>query len=150
MVDNLQIGGLANPWRAGRNSSGSRLSILDGSGNGADVLKRALSRVKPDDGGEAHFRFGKASRFTAVTPEQRTQPGATVTWPDDGNQDDEPKEIHIIEYDEVSRCWETIRVENPDDSEQYVMVRNTTRVVFVGRDDGLYRAFNLAKAGDYK
>ncbi|TIW11296.1 MAG: hypothetical protein E5V66_14120 [Mesorhizobium sp.] len=150
MADPLQITGLSNPWRAGRNSSGARLSIMSGGNNGADVLKRALAKVKPDEGGEAHFRFGKASRFTLTSPEQKTQPGVNVSWPDDGNQDDEPKDIHIIEYDEVSRCWETIRVENPDDPEQYVMVRNTTRVVFVGREDGLYRAFNLAKAGDYK
>ncbi|AZV21483.1 hypothetical protein [Mesorhizobium sp. M7A.F.Ce.TU.012.03.2.1] len=147
MVD---IRGPANPWRAGRNSSGARLFISDGGGNGDGVLKRALAKIKPDEGGDAHFRFGKASRFTLTTPEQKTQPGATVTWPDDGNQDDEPKEIHIIEFDEVSRCWETIRVENPDDPEQYVMVRNTLRVVFLGRDDGLYRAFNLAPADAYK
>ncbi|RWB85908.1 MAG: hypothetical protein EOQ52_20365 [Mesorhizobium sp.] len=128
------------------------LSNLFGDASGGDsVLKRALSKVKPDEGGEAHFRFGKASSFSLVDPTtQRTSPSVSYNWPDDGNQDDEPKEFHIIEYDEVSRCWETIRVENPDDPEQYVMVRNTLRVVFVGRDDGLYRAFNLAKADAYK
>ncbi|TIM16288.1 MAG: hypothetical protein E5Y67_03590 [Mesorhizobium sp.] len=111
------------------------------------MLKRALAKVLAEDNsGDADFRWGKPSRFTLTTPEQKTNPGSSVTWPTDGNQDDEPKEIHIIEFDEVSRCWETIRVENPDDPEQYVMVRNITRVVFLGRDDGLYRAFNFRTA----
>ncbi|MER9937406.1 hypothetical protein [Mesorhizobium sp. M0088] len=142
----VEIRAPANPWRAGRNSSGSRwVSIVD-SGNGDGVLKRALSKVKPDEGGDAHFRFGKAARFQAVTPDARTNPGATVIWPNDNDPDNEPKETHIIEFDEVYRCWETIRVENPDDAEQYVMVRNITRIIFLGRDDGLYRSFNLRTA----
>lgn len=146
----VEVRGLANPWRAGRNGSGARLSIFDRAGNGDGVLKRALSLVKPDEGGDAHFRFGKAARFQAVTPDKITNPGATVIWPKDNDPDNEPKEIHLIEYDEVSRCWETIRVENPDDPDQYVMVRNTIRIVFLGRDDHLYRVFNLAKAEEYK
>lgn len=144
----VEIRGLPDPWRAGHNSSGARISLTSSSGNGDSVLKRVLSKVKPDEGGDAHFRFGKASRFTAVTPDPRTQPSISVTWPDDGNQDDEPKEIHIIEYDEVSRQTETIRVENPDDSEQYVMVKNVLRIIFQGRDDGLFRGFNLKPASE--
>lgn len=118
---------------------------------GERVLQEALARVSaPDNSGDADFSIGKAARFTLTDPVKKTSPGVSVTWPNDGNQDDEPKEIHIIEFDEVSRCWETIRVENPDDPDQYVMVRNTLRVVFLGRDDGLYRAFNLAPADAYK
>ncbi|WP_027037873.1 hypothetical protein [Mesorhizobium ciceri] len=146
----MDIIGLSNPWQAGRNSSGARISIINRVGNGEDVLKRALARVPAEGDGEAHFRFGGPSSFTLTQPDAKSNPGTTVTWPDDGNQDDEPKDIHIIEFDEVSRCWETIRVENPDDAEQYVMVRNTTRIVFLGRDDQQYRAFNLAKADEYK
>lgn len=143
----VSIGGLANPWRAGRNSAGSTFELISRTGSGERVLKRALAKVLAEDNsGDADFRWGKPSRFTLTTPEQKTNPGSSVTWPTDGNQDDEPKEIHIIEFDEVSRCWETIRVENPDDPEQYVMVRNITRVVFLGRDDGLYRAFNFRTA----
>lgn len=145
----MQITGFLDPWRARPTGVGGRLSIGDRGNNGADVLKRAISRVKPDEGGDAHFRFGKASRFTAVTPEQSTNPGVTVTWPpDDSNKDDEPKEIHIIEYDEVFRQTETLRVENPDDAEQYVMVKNVLRIIFQGRDDGLFRGFNLKSAKD--
>lgn len=143
----VEIRGFPDPWRAGRNSTGARLSISDSTSNGDAVLKRALSKVKPDEGGEAHFRFGKASRFTAVTPDQRTQPSVEIIWPpDDDKKDDEPKEVHIIEYDEVFRKTETIRVEQQDDPENWVEVKNTLRLVVLGRDDGLYRAFNFKSA----
>jgi hypothetical protein len=118
---------------------------------GERVLQEALARVPPvDNSGDADFSIGGPSSFTVTEPEKQTNPGVHYVFPPDNNQNDEPKDIHIIEFDEVSRCWETIRVENPDDPEQYVMVRNTLRVVFLGRDDGQYRAFNLAKAGEYK
>lgn len=147
MADGISIGGLPDPWRAGRNSSGATLSFIT-TNNGESVLKRALSKIKPDEGGEAHTRFGKASRFTGTTPVQKTQPGATITWPDDNNQDDEPKEVHISEYDWVSRCWEDVRVENPEDSEQWVEVRNIFRIVFQSRDDGRFIALNLPRVAD--
>jgi hypothetical protein len=149
MADGFTIQGIPDPWQAGRNTSGARFSII-ASNNGDRVLKRALSRIKPDEGGDAHIRFGKASRFSVVTPDKPTNPGMNIQWPDDGNKDDEPKEIHIAEYDEVSRCWVTKRIENPDDPDQYVMARFATRVVLVSRDDGRYIALNLAKPGDYK
>ncbi|TPI13878.1 hypothetical protein [Mesorhizobium sp. B4-1-1] len=149
MVDGISIGGIANPWRA-IPRSGPSLSFVTAN-NGAGVLKRALARVKPDAGGDAHIRFGKASRFTAVTPEQRTQPGATITWPNDNNQDDEPaKEIHIAEYDWVSRCWEDFRVEQEGEPENWVEVRNMYRVVLVGRDKGDYIGLNLPRVADDK
>ncbi|MDX8513519.1 hypothetical protein [Mesorhizobium captivum] len=145
----VEIQGFPDPWRAGRNSSGARISLFDSTSNGDAVLKRALSKVKPDEGGEAHTRFGKASRFTQVTPDPRTQPSVEIIWPpDEEDKEDEPKEVHIIEYDEVFRKTETIRVENPEDSEQYVMVKNVLRIIFVGRDDGLYRGFNLKPASE--
>ncbi|TIV62859.1 MAG: hypothetical protein E5V86_20685 [Mesorhizobium sp.] len=128
-----------------------RIKLSDfGGSNGDSVLKRALAKVKPDEGGEAHTRFGKASRFTLTDPTQKTNPGVHYTWPDDGNQDDEPKEIHISEWDEVSRCWVQKRIENPDDSDQYVIARFATRVVLQSRDDGRFIALNLKQPGDYK
>ncbi|RUW79622.1 hypothetical protein [Mesorhizobium sp. M2A.F.Ca.ET.067.02.1.1] len=149
MADFGDIQGIPDPWRAGRNSSGGTISFIT-TNDGESVLKRALSKIKPDQGGEAHTRFGKASRFTLTSPDQKTQPSVTIIWPDDNNKNDEPKEIHISEYDWVSRCWETIRVENPDDSEQYVMVKNIYRIVFQGRDDGRFIALNLPRAADDK
>ncbi|MBZ9705392.1 hypothetical protein LB543_01440 [Mesorhizobium sp. ESP7-2] len=150
----VTIQGLSNPWQAGSGWGGGgviKLESITRPSAGQVVLQAALAKVPPvDNSGDADFSIGKAARFTVTQPEQKTNPGVTVTWPKDNNQDDEPKKIHIIEYDEVARCWETIRVENPDDKDQYVMVRNTLRVIFLGRDDQLYRAFNLAKADEYK
>ncbi|RWC25920.1 MAG: hypothetical protein EOS27_27090 [Mesorhizobium sp.] len=143
MTDSLQVTGLANPWRAGRNSSGARLGIFDGGNNGADVLKRALAKVKPDEGGEAHVRWGKASRFTLTTPEQKTNPGMTVTWPPDDPSDDPEDGIQIDDFDYVDRSVEKIRVENPDDAEQYVIVERILKVMFVDRQTGRYKRFNF-------
>jgi hypothetical protein len=98
---------------AGRNSSGARLSITDSGDDGAGVLKRALSKVKPDEGGDAHFRFGKASRFTLTTPDQQTNPGATVTWPPDDPADDPKDGIVIDDFDYIDRSVEKIKVVQP-------------------------------------
>ncbi|MER9355570.1 hypothetical protein NKI61_20070 [Mesorhizobium sp. M0514] len=139
----VEIRGLSNPWRAGHNSSGARISITDSRGNGDGVLKRALSKVKPDAGGEAHFRFGKASRFTLTTPEQQTNPGTTVNWPPEDPADDPDDGIVIIDYDYVDRAVEKLRVENPDDSEQWVEVERATKIMFRNRTTGIYVRFNF-------
>ncbi|RWQ12328.1 hypothetical protein [Mesorhizobium sp.] len=140
----VSIGGVPNPWRAGRNSSGARLELINRSGNGENVLKRALAKVKPEESGDAHFRFGKPSRFTLTTPEQRTNPGSTVTWPPDDPNDPQDG-IVVLDFDEVDRKFfeEKIRIENPDDPEQFVMVQDTEAILFVGRADGIYRRFNF-------
>lgn len=118
---------------------------------GERVLAEALARVPPvDNSGDADFSIGGPSSFTITDPVQKTNPGVTYNWPDDNNRDDEPKEIHIAEYDWVSRCWEDVRVENPDDSEQWVEVRNMFRVVLQGRDDGRFIALNLPRVADDK
>lgn len=93
------------------------------------VLQKALARVKPDDDGEADFRFGKAANFNP--PTQPTRPSTTVNWPDDEETTDPGPEFVLIDYDEVARDEEEIRVENPDDSEQYVMVKRC--LVWLGR-----------------
>lgn len=139
----VEIRGLSNPWRAGRNSSGARISITDSSGNGDGVLKRALSKVKPDEGGEAHVRWGKASRFTLTTPEQPTNPGVTVNWPPEDPADDPNDGIVIDDFDYIDRAVEKIRVENPDDSEQYVIIERILKVMFVDRQTGRYKRFNF-------
>ncbi|RUU09154.1 hypothetical protein EOD10_25915 [Mesorhizobium sp. M7A.T.Ca.TU.009.01.3.2] len=139
----VEIRAPANPWRAGRNSSGSRwVSIVD-SGNGDGVLKRALSKVKPDEGGDAHFRFGKASRFTLTTPEQQTNPGSSVTWPPDDPVNDPQDGITIIDYDYIDRAVEKLRVENPDDPEQWVEIERITKIMFRNRTNGIYVRLNI-------
>jgi len=139
----VEIRGLSNPWRAGRNSSGARLSIVDNGGNGDGVLKRALAKVKPDEGGEAHVRWGKASRFTLTTPDQPTNPGATVNWPPEDPADDPADGIVVNDYDYVDRSVEKIRVENPDDAEQYVIVERILKLLFINRKTGEYVRFNF-------
>ncbi|TGQ95425.1 hypothetical protein EN851_07865 [Mesorhizobium sp. M8A.F.Ca.ET.208.01.1.1] len=143
MADSLQVTGLANPWRAGRNSSGARLGIFDSGNNGADVLKRALAKVKPDDGGDAHFRFGKASRFTLTTPEQPTNPGATITWPPDDPSDDPKDGIVIDDFDYVDRSVELIRVTQKDEPDNYVIVERGLKYLFRDRQTGRYKRFNF-------
>lgn len=139
----VTIGGIPNPWRAGRNSSGARLELINRTGNGENVLKRALAKVKPEESGEAHFRFGKASRFTLTTPEQRTNPGSTVTWPADDPVEDPQDGIVVIDYDYVDRAVETIRIENPEDAEQWVEVERITKIMFRRRADGVYIRMNF-------
>lgn len=139
----VTIRGFPNPWRAGNNSSGARLQLINRTGNGGDVLKRALAKVKPEESGEAHFRFGKASRFTLTTPEQRTNPGSTVIWPPEEPVEDPEDGIVVIDYDYIDRAVETIRIENPDDAEQWVEVERITKIMFRRRDDGVYIRLNF-------
>lgn len=141
MVD---IRGLSDPWRAGRNSSGARIQLLDSGGNGTDVLNRILAKVPAKDtSGDADFRFGKASRFTLTTPDQKTNPGMTVTWPPDDPADDPKDGIVIDDFDYVDRSVEKIKVVNPDDDEQYVIVERILKVMFVDRTTGRYKRFNF-------
>ncbi|RWQ32837.1 MAG: hypothetical protein EOS20_18700 [Mesorhizobium sp.] len=139
----VNIGGIPNPWRAGSNSSGARLQLINRSGNGENVLKRALAKVKPEESGDAHFRFGKPSRFTLTTPEQRTNPGSTVIWPADEPVEDPEDGIVVIDYDYVDRAVEVIRIENPDDAEQWVEVERITKMMFRRRADGVYIRMNF-------
>jgi hypothetical protein len=140
----MEIRGLSNPWRAGRNSSGATMEIISRTGAGADVLNRALAKVPPEDNsGDADFRFGKASRFTLTTPDQATNPGATVTWPSDDPVDDPQDGIVIIDYDYIDRAVTKIRVENPDDSEQWVEIERIDKILFRNRTTGIYVRLNI-------
>ncbi|TIX63071.1 MAG: hypothetical protein E5V25_21145, partial [Mesorhizobium sp.] len=124
----VSIGGFSNPWRAGSNGTGASLEIINRTGQGKGVLKKALAKVKPESDSEAHFRFGKPSRFTLTEPPQQTNPGTTVTWPPEEPIDDPEDGIVIYDYDYIDRAVEVIRVENPDDSEQWVEVERITKI----------------------
>lgn len=142
MADIVGIG--RSPWRAGHNGSGARLEIINRTGGGTDVLNRALARVPAKDtSGDADFRFGKASRFTLTTPDQSTNPGTSVTWPPDDPTDDPADGIVIDDFDYVDRSVEKIRVENPDDAEQYVIIERILKLMFVDRTTGRYKRFNF-------
>lgn len=139
------IVGIPDPWRVGSAwGSGARFAqIRDSGANGDAVLKRALSKVKPDEGGDAHTRFGKASRFTLTTPEQRTNPGATVTWPPDDPDEDPQDGVVIHDYDYVDRSVEVIRVEQEGEPENWVEVERIVKLMFVNRETGEYVRFNF-------
>jgi len=118
---------------------------------GERVLQEALARVPPvDNSGDADFSIGGPSSFTVTEPEKSTNPGVHYTWPDDGNQDDEPKEVHIREYDEVSQCWQKEHIVNPDEPEDWVDAKAAIRYVFQSRDTGEFIALNLKPPGAYK
>lgn len=138
-----QIGGLADPWRA-TPRGGARLEIINRTGAGEKVLKDALDRVPAvDNSGEADFSIGGPARFTLTTPDQRTNPGTTVNWPPEDPPDDPKDGIVIDDFDYVDRSVEKIRVENPDDAEQYVIVERILEVMFVDRQTGRYKRFNF-------
>lgn len=128
----------------GRNGSGAKLEIINRTGAGTDVLNRALAKVPPEDNsGDADFRFGKASRFTLTTPEQQTNPGSSVSWPPDDPQNDPANPIVIDDFDYIDRSVEKIKIVNPDDSEQYVIVERILKIMFVDRKTGHYKRFNF-------
>ena len=97
----------------------------------------------PGEEDEAFISWGSASRF--ISP-QITQPvtsrtsfgggGFRVTWPDDK---DKNKEKKTLEYTEIERTVTEVRVENPDDEEQYVMVERIESIDFRGPDGATHR-----------
>lgn len=139
----VTITGLSNPWQAGRNSSGARLSVINSAGNGEAVLKRALARIPPQGDGPAHFHFGGPSAFTLTTPDQKTNPGMTVIWPPDDPADDPKDGIVIDDFDYVDRSVEKIKVEQDGEPDNFVIVERILKVMFVDRTTGRYKRFNF-------
>jgi hypothetical protein len=120
---------------------GAGLTALTDPAAGQALLKRLLAKKQLADSDEvANIRWGKASRFTLIEPEAKKQPSVTVIWPDDDGEEEEPAPV---QWTEISRTEETIRVENPDDAEQYVMVARATSVLFRKEDDGTMHQFNF-------
>lgn len=113
-----------------------------------EILQRALSARPPvDDSGEADLRWGKKSRFELVDPQQIF--GFRVRYANngDGQQTEEPPpEVNVLDFNEVQRAVEEIRVENPEDSQQYVIVERVAWIIFNG-PDGNYWRFNFKYDG---
>lgn len=63
-----------------------------------------------------------------------------MNWPEfpggqEGEEEEEQeKEIPVIDWTEMCRTTSDVRVENPDDSEQYVIVQRIEAVVFQTRN----------------
>lgn len=60
---------------------------------------------------------------------------------DEDDKEDDPQVTYT--YTEVNRKTETVRVENPDDSDQYVMVERITEITFKSSHDKFLRKFVL-------
>jgi hypothetical protein len=87
----------------------------------------------PGEGGEAFDSWGGPSRFSRPdisdpieSPTRVGGGGFKVEWPKDDKQDSERVRV----YSEIRRETEEVRVENPDDEDQYVMVERIKSIDF--------------------
>ncbi|PSJ55757.1 hypothetical protein [Pseudaminobacter soli (ex Li et al. 2025)] len=107
-----------------------------------DVLKRLAAKRPPVvEDLEADFRFGKPGQLDAEAPKTVSIVAQTSS---DEKPEDPPADAIIRDYDFVSRTVEVVRVENPDDPEQYVMNERDTSVMFRQRDTGDYIRLNIS------
>lgn len=83
---------------------------------------------------EAEIRWGKPSNFnwSVTTPSGGFNPRETVSGSHDDDEDDEGEEIgpKTLEFNETARRVTTVRVENPEDAEQYVIVKRIEDITF--------------------
>lgn len=105
------------------------------------LLDRLLAkRNAPGEEQEAELIWGQASDFNVIDPPRL--PGFRVNNPDTPPED-LPPELQEIEYNEVDRETTMVRVENPNDSEQYVMVERIDTITFDSSSDNIRRKFIL-------
>ena len=93
---------------------------------------------RPPEGalGDAVLRWGRACNFRiSAVPNLTT----IVNWPT--QPEDEEADPGLI-FTETERQTTTVRVENPDDSEQFVDVERIDQITFLG-PDGIARTFVL-------
>lgn len=102
------------------------------------VLQRLIDRRPPEaDSGEANIRWGAPSTFGFQKGNIGIGPEVIINWPDpeDPEEPDEAPEEVTLDFTEVARTeTEERRVENPDDEDQYVMVKDVSVIVFSGPD----------------
>lgn len=102
----------------------------------AELLLQRLVKQRPADGEEsaAEAIWGKPSNFQVADINElgTVNEGTVVVWPDDQGTFVTP--ITTINFEETERTVTTVRVENPDDSDQYVMVKRVETITFKGPD----------------
>lgn len=108
-----------------------------------------LERPAENEEAEAYDRFGKKSDFDLVFSGGdrfvAEQPSINVIWPKDPECDEDSilagtlladecdeEKPKVLEYTEVNRVSEDVRVENPDDSDQYVIVQRVKEMLLRG------------------
>ena len=120
------------------------------------VLDRlVLQRSAPNDEAEANIRWGEASDFDLVggSGSNVSQPTINIIWPPDpecefdilrnsfflgqGEDGCDPP-VEVLQYNEIDRETENVRVENPNDSSQYVIVQRILKILFQGPDGRYY------------
>ena len=80
---------------------------------------------------EAEIIWGKASTFQwSVTNPNRNGYGINVNPGTDDGDEDIPPGPSTLEFEETERTVEDIRVENPSDADQYVIVQRINEIVF--------------------
>ncbi|MDK1386386.1 hypothetical protein QN224_13300 [Sinorhizobium sp. 8-89] len=118
----------------GFGGGGLSLNPLADHDAGERFLARLLARKPAEDqDAEAHVRWGKPSEFVAAMRGQQYLPHVNiVNWPEfpEGGEDDQPQPV--LDWQEIPGTRQTsdVRVENPDDPEQYVIVQRTEAAIF--------------------
>lgn len=96
----------------------------------AKIRKLIARRPGPLDG-EATLEWGGPSSFELRQPEYLR---INITGGSDEDETATALNVPTITFEEHLRETETIRVENPEDSQQYVHVDRINRIVFKGPD----------------
>lgn len=102
-------------------------------------------QVDADPEAETEVRFGKASQFSysVDNPDDQLDSGGIEIRDNDADpQEDDQQPSGALIYREVRRAAFPIRIENPDDPDQYVIVSRIYAIVFDG-PDGRQRTFIL-------
>ena len=110
------------------------------SGAGDRLLQQIVKkRNKPGESTDATIVWGQASNFDIL---QDIMPGLQLLGgtPSPGTPD--PAAGQTLTFTETARTTTDVRVENPSDSSQFVIVRRIETITFLG-EDHLYRKFIL-------
>lgn len=103
-----------------------------GDNDGERFLARLLARKPSEDqDAEAQVRWGKASDFVQALSGRKFLPSIQIiNWPDFPGNDEDEEEEPVIDWEEIARTTSDVRVENPDDSDQYVIVQRVETITF--------------------
>lgn len=102
------------------------------------VLQDKLSRVPPENqDADAYIRWGQSGSDPTFQPRIIT----ITPWPNDPTDPTDPTK-KIYTYNEIAREEVEVKVVNPDDDQQYVMVKRLKTVTF-SSPDGIDRKFVL-------
>lgn len=109
-----------------------------------DVLQRLALLRPPVEQGDAEIRWGKPSKFQINEPDQPDQiTYTTVVNTTTTITPDPPPGSDVFYYDEFKRKEHKVRIENPDDSEQWVEDAVMDWIIFQSRQTGAFEVFIL-------